>query len=385
MAWNEPPGDDKNKRPKDPWGNNNKNNQGPPDLEEAISQFINKINSFFNKGAGGSGSGSMLPTFGLLAAALLLVYGLWGFTKVNEGERGVIQLFGKYTKTINPGPTFIFKPFERLTKVNIEDVNKVNNDGGPSGNKEMLTQDENIVVVKYELQFRISNAENFVFKVRQPIQTLSQSAESALREVVGKSTLEYITTEGRDALAAEAQQNIQALMDEYQTGIYVQSLSLTEAQLPPEIQSAIDDVTKAREDQERYISEAEAYENQIVPEARGQAAKLVEEAKGYRVQMVKKAEGEANRFEQLLKEYQRAPQVTRDRLYLETVQNVFQNSSKVMLDAEGGNNMMYLPLDQILSRQKSAAPVAQPQHESSAPRLGDTSSKVGSSRTRGAR
>ena len=346
MAWNEPGGG--NNRPNDPWGNGNKN-QGPPDLDEILSKFFDRLNGLFG---GGSGKGSGIDSGMLILVVLVLgvIYALWGFTTIEEGKRGVLQQFGEYKETKESGPTFTFKPFQKLTVVNVENVNKVDNARERQGNREMLTQDENIIIVKYEVQFKISSAEDFVFNVNGPVETLQQAAESAIREIVGRNKLDFITTDGRSSVAAQAKTLVQEIINGYNTGISVQRVNLTEVQFPTEVQSAIDDVTKAREDHERYINEAEAYANQVVPEARGQAAKLTEEAKGYKVQVVKKAEGEASRFSQLLTEYKKAPQVTRDRLYLDAVEEVLGKSSKVVVDTDGGNSMLYLPLDKMIGQ-----------------------------------
>jgi len=247
--------------------------------------------------------------------------------------------------------------------VNIQEVLKVDNESYREGEREMLTEDENIVIVKYVVQYRIDNPQDYLFNVENPEETLRQASESAIREIVGRNTLDFITTGGRDVVAQQAKTHTQNIVAAYEAGIVIQSISLTEAQFPGEVQTAIDDVTKAREDRERYINEAEAYRNQVVPEARGQAVKLVEEAKGYKVQVVKSAEGEASRFTQLVKEYNKAPQVTRDRLYLDAVEQVLSSTSKVIVDTEGGNNVMYLPLDKIVNQGStgSASTFASPQ------------------------
>ncbi len=348
MAWNEPGGG--NQRPNDPWGNGNKN-QGPPDLDDILSKLFARLNGLFGKGSGKGGGSLDAGLLLVIALVLAVLYGLWGFTTIEEGKQGVLQQFGAYKDTKKPGPTFVFKPFQRLTVVNTENVNKVDNGHERQANREMLTQDENIIIVKYEVQFKIDSAEDFVFNVNGPVETLQQAAESAIREIVGRNKLDFITTDGRSSVAAQAKTRVQDIVNDYQAGISVLRVNLTEVQFPKEVQTAIDDVTKAREDHARYINEAEAYRNQVVPEARGQAAKLTEEAKGYKVHVEKKAEGEASRFTQLLIEYQKAPQVTRDRLYLDAVEAVLGQSSKVVVDTEGGNSMLYLPLDKLISQQ----------------------------------
>lgn len=350
MAWNEPGGGDK--RPNDPWGNGNKN-QGPPDLDELLSKFFARLNGLFGGGSGGKGGGvdkGILIIVVIVAAAL---YGMWGYTKIDEGRLGVLQQFGAFKTTVEPGPTFVFKPFQKLIDVNVENIEKVDNIREKQSNREMLTEDENIIIVKYEIQFKVSSPEDFLFNVKDPVDTLEQTAESTIREIVGRNNLEFIVTSGKDTVAAEAKAGIQKIIDQYEIGVQVQRVNLTELQFPAEVQSAIDDVSKAREDNARYINEAEAYRNQVVPEAGGQAAKLTEEAKGYLVQVVKRAEGEASRFTQLYREYRKAPRVTRDRMYIDAVEEVLGNTSKVVVDTQGGNSMIYLPLDKMIN-QKSA-------------------------------
>jgi membrane protease subunit HflK len=263
---------------------------------------------------------------------------------------GVLQQFGAFKSTVEPGPTFVFKPFQKLIDVNVENIEKVDNIREKQSNREMLTQDENIIIVKYEIQFKVSSPEDFIFNVQDPVDTLEQTAESTIREIVGRNNLEFIVTSGKDTVASEAKSGIQRIIDQYEIGLQVQRVNLTELQFPAEVQSAIDDVSKAREDNARYINEAEAYRNQVVPEAGGQAAKLTEEAKGYLVQVVKRAEGEASRFNQLHREYKKAPRVTRDRMYIDAVEEVLGNTSKVVVDTNGGNSMIYLPLDKMINQ-----------------------------------
>ena len=346
MAWNEPGGGDK--RPNDPWGNGNKN-QGPPDLDELLSKFFERLNGLFG-GSGGKGGGFDKGLIGLIAIVAFVAYGLLGFTTIEEGKLGVLQQFGAYKETKGSGPTFIFKPFQKLTIVNVENVNKIDNAREREGSREMLTQDENIIILKYEVQFKIQSAEDFVFNVVNPVETLEQAADSAIREVVGRNKLDFITTEGRSLVAAQTKTLIQEIIAGYETGISVQRVILSEAQYPADVKSAIDDVAKAREDRESYINEAEKYSNQVLPEAGGQAAKLEEEAKGYKVQVEKRAEGEASRFTQLLTEYKKAPRVTRDRLYIDAVETMLGQTSKVVVDTEGGNSMLYLPLDKMMNQ-----------------------------------
>ena len=350
MAWNEPGGDDK--RPNDPWGSGNKN-QGPPDLDELLNNLFKRLNNLFGGGSRGKGGGIDKGMVFIILIVAFVLYGLWGFTKVVEGERGVLQQFGAYKATKGPGPTFVFKPFQSMSIINVSSINKIDNARERQSNREMLTEDENIIIVKYEVQFKIDSAEDYIFNVNGPVDTLSQASESAVREIVGRNTLEFITTGGRSSVALQAKARVQEIINEYHLGISVQSVSLTEAQFPTEVQSAIDDVTKAREDHERYVNESEAYRNQIVPEARGQAAKLIAEGEGYRVQVVKRAEGDTSRFTQLYREYKKAPRVTRDRMYIDAVEEVLTTTSKVVVDTKGGNSMIYLPLDKMINQKST--------------------------------
>lgn len=263
----------------------------------------------------------------------------------------MITQFGKYHTTSQAGPHWrIPWPVQALERVNVDQNRSVRMSG-----QTILTRDENIVEIDMAVQYNVNNAEDFLFNVRDPDATLQQVAESAVREVLGKNDMDFIITQGRDAIAGSTKDNMQTLLDEYQTGILVTTVNLESAQPPEAVQAAFSDAIKAREDEQRFINEAEAYSNGIIPRARGNARQLLEEAKGYRTRVVKAAEGETKRFLALLKEYQKAPQVTRDRLYLDAVESVLNSTNKVVIDVEGGNNLMYLPLDKLIG-QKSNKP-----------------------------
>ena len=357
MAWNEPGGG--NNRPNDPWGNNGGNrnggNQGPPDLDEILSKFFERINKLFGgSGSGGSGSGQGpdKAVLGLVAIVAAIVYIVWSFTIIQEGERGVIQTFGEHTNTVGPGPIFTWKPFQTIRRVNVDNVNSIDSGRYTKNQREMLTKDENIVIVRYSVQYKINNAENFLFNLADPVETLYQVAESSVREVIGQNDMDQITTQQREKVVVKARQRTQDIMDSYQAGIEITNFNFSDAKYPEAVQSAIDDVTRAREDHERYINEAQAYSNQIIPEARGERVQMVERAKAYKARVVESAEGEAERFLSLYNEYRKAPQVTRDRLYIDAVESVMSSTHKVMVDTEGGNNMLYLPLDKILEKQR---------------------------------
>ena len=341
MAWNEPGGGNK---PNDPWGGGD---QGPPDLDEALRKLQQRLGGLFGGRRGGSGggggggslSGAML---GLVAAGLFVVWALMGFYQVDEQERAVVLRFGSYQSTAMPGLHWNPPLIDEVIKVNTTKVRA-------AGLREvMLTQDENIVEVSMSVQYVIDNPQDFVLQVRDPEVSLQHAAQSALRHVVGGTTMDLALTEGRAAIAFDVRDRLQQYLDDYTTGIRVSTINIDESKPPAQVQGAFDDVIKAREDEERVKNEAQSYANGIVPEARGRAQRMMEESNAYRDQVIARAQGEAQRFEQLLAEYEKAPDVTRERLYIDTVQTVFANTNKVMVDVDGGNNVLYLPLDKMV-------------------------------------
>lgn len=348
MAWNEPGGNGQ-----DPWGGRKGNNEGPPDLDEAMKKFQQKINEIFGGGNGGSGNASgggfSAAAAGLIFGAALVIYGLFGFYQVNEQERGVVLRFGLYHDTVGPGLHWNPPLVDKVIPVNVTGVRERSTTGT------MLTEDLNMINVDLTVQYSIGDARDFALNVRDPESSLKQAADSALRHVVGSTEMHEALTEGRAVISAEVEQRLQQYLDEYTTGIEVQTVNVENTSPPREVQAAFDDVNKAREDEERLKNEAQAYANGIIPEARGKAQRVIEEANAYREQVIARSEGEAERFEQLLVEYSKAPGVTRDRLYLDAIQEVMQNSTKVMIDVDGGNNMMYLPLDKVMASGVTAA------------------------------
>jgi membrane protease subunit HflK len=351
MSWNEPGGGN-NKGPRDPWGGGD---QGPPDLDEALKKLQEKLNGIFGgkggSGGGGSSKGSGISgaLVGVILAGALLVWGLLGFYQVDEQERAVVLRFGKYHETVRPGLQWNPPLIDEVIKVNTTKVRAA------SFREIMLTQDENIVEVKLSVQYVINDPDKFVLKVRDPERSLQHASQSALRHVVGDTVMDLVLTEGRAQIAVDVKQRLQAYLDLYETGIFVSTVNVDESKPPNQVQAAFDDVIKAREDEERVKNEAQAYANAVVPEARGAAQRQIEEANAYMEQVIANAEGEADRFNKLLTEYQKAPEVTRERLYLDAVQGVFSNTNKVMVDVEGGNNIMYLPLDQLTRQAAGAA------------------------------
>ncbi len=341
MAWNEP-GGNKNK---DPWGNRG-NDQGPPDLDEVFKKFMDKLNGVLGGGSGGgSRSGSSNNSAGLV---VLLVIGvlIWmasGFYKIGEAERGVVLRFGAHAYTVESGLHWhLPMPIEKVLKVDVSNIQEY-----PHKNT-MLTQDQNIIDIEITVQYQVGSAEDYFFSMRNPIRTLAEASESALRQHVGRSTMDYVFGDGREDIALSTQQTIQEIMDNYNSGIRVVRVNMQEAKPPEPVKASFDDVTQAVEDEVKLKNQAEAYRNEILPRARGTAAQMLEEANAYKQEIVARAEGDAQRFVKLHEEYRKASSVTRDRMYLETVEAVLSQVSKVMVDVEGGNNMMYLPLDKIL-------------------------------------
>ena len=338
MSWNEPNGGN---GPRDPWGGKD---QGPPDLDEALRKLQAQLNGLFGRRSGGSGGGSakgMGGLAGIVAIVALTIWGLLGLTQIGEQERAVVLRLGEYSKTAQPGLFWYPRGIDTLTRVNITQVRSA------QFRETMLTQDENIVDVSMSVQYVINDPKNFVLEVRDPERSLQHAAQSALRHVVGDGTMALVLTEGRAEIAVKVRERLQLYLRNYTTGINVQKVNIDDASPPTQVQEAFDDVIKAREDEERVKNEAESYANGIVPEARGRAQRIEEEAEAYRQQVIAKATGEAQRFDQLLDEYSKAPKVTRERLYLDALESVLSKTNKVMVDVEGGNNVMYLPLDKM--------------------------------------
>lgn len=337
MAWNEPGGG----RDNDPWGGGG-NNQGPPDLDEALRKFQERINGLFGGNGGGASDGGLgAGAIGAIALLLVLVWGAFGFYQVDEQERAVVLRFGVFNEITAPGLHWHPPIVDTIEIVNTTKVRSREHGA------EMLTQDENIVGVQMEVQYTINDPSKFVLQVDQPERSLAHALESSLRHVVGSSKMDQVITEGREQIALEVHARLQQYIDTYQTGIQVAKVNIKDAYAPAQVQDAFDDVTRAREDRERLKNEADAYANSIIPEARGAAQRQLEEANAYREQVVARAEGEADRFIKLMTEYKKAPEVTRQRLYIEAMQDVFGGVNKVLVDVDGGNNMMYLPLDRL--------------------------------------
>lgn len=345
MAWNEPGGGGK-----DPWGGGN--NSGPPDLDEAWKKFRDRLNGLFggsgngSSGNSGGSAGSVFPLIGIVLALVLLIYFVLGFYIVDAQQRAVVLQFGAFKEIKEPGlrwnPRLISTVF----------VENVTGERQYPSRGLMLTQDESIVELPITVQYNVGDVRSFVLNVRDPETSLRHAADSALRHVVGSTELNQVLSGGRQEIANEIKSRLQTYLDNYETGIVVRDINIQEGRPPEEVRDAFDDVIKAREDEERIKSEAQAYANAVIPEARGRAQRTIEEAEAYRARVVAEAQGEAQRFTLLLAEYERAPEVMRERLYIDAVEEVLSKSSKVLVDVEGGNNMMYLPLDRL---QKSSS------------------------------
>ncbi|MGB1271809.1 MAG: FtsH protease activity modulator HflK, partial [Endozoicomonas sp.] len=330
MAWNEPGGNNQ-----DPWGGGNKGDkQGPPDLDDAFRKLQDKLNSLFGGGQKGGASGngnSAGSSSGMLVGVLLLavVAYLWNAVyTVDEKERAVILRFGQYTETVGPGLHMYFPPIDTKVQERVTELRTYNL------RQHMLTEDENIVEVAMSVQYNIENIKDYVLYVAKPLVSLEEATQSALRHVVGSSEMYQVLTEGRETMGTDVRDRLQAYLDSYGTGLNVAKVNVESAQPPREVQAAFDDVIRAREDEERAKNKAQVYANKIVPEARGQAQRAIEDANGYRDEIIAKAEGEADRFNKLLSEYKQSPEVTRERLYMETVESVLSKTNKVLVDVE---------------------------------------------------
>jgi membrane protease subunit HflK len=340
------------------WGR--RGNEGPPDLDELWRRFNQRLNAMFGRrGRGGrpEGPAGARPGGGawLILILVVLVWGASGFYIVDASQRGVVLRFGKYLETTQPGPRWhVPWPVESVEVVNISEVRTVevgyrNTVRSKVLNESlMLTDDENIIDLQFAVQYVRSNPEDYLFYNREPDDAVMQVAESAIREVVGKSKMDFVLNEGRAEVANRAQQLMQEILDRYRTGITVSQVTMQNAQPPEQVQAAFDDVNKANQDRERQINEGQAYFNDVVPKARGSASRLLQEAEGYRQRVIAAAEGESARFRQVVAEYRKAPRVTRERLYLDAIQRVLSNATKVVIDQRANSNLLFLPLDKLL-------------------------------------
>ena len=338
MAW------DDQGNGKSPW---DPNKGQTPDLDQIVEEWQKRFNRLFGVKTSGSGKRRKKPPVLLIGLMILFIWVLSGLYQIDDSERGIELRFGQYTQTTMPGLKWhIPWPIESVEVVNVNVVNRFKQQ------TTMLTSDENIVVVDLVVQYRRADAVDYLFNVRDADESLSEVSEGAIREVVGKSVLDFILTEGRTETALLTQELIQETLDSYGTGITVTKVNLQDVNFPLQVEDAVQDAIRAREDKERIAFEAEAYANDVVPKARGEAAKMILEAEAYREMVIADAEGEAARFDKLLVEYKKAPKVTRERLYIEAIETVYGNSNKVLLDSEASGNLMYLPLDKLIEHGK---------------------------------
>lgn len=340
MSWNP------DNKDKDPWGKR-PGNQGPPDLDEVVKKMQEGLGKIFSGGGGSpKGNGEQKGPILIVAGVLLaLILGYEMVYRIDPAERGVVMRFGKYVSTLQPGPHIrLPRPIEEVVKVNVERIQTI------TSQSSMLTGDENIVEVELAVQYRIKDATDYLFKIADPDVSVRRVTESAIRDIIGQSTLTYVITEGRAQIATESLSLIQDVLDVYESGIEVTSVNMQPAKPPEAVKAAFDDAIKAREDEQRKVNEAEAYRNEVVERAAGEAARIRLEAEGYRDKVIAQAEGEASRFDQLYTEYSKAPEVTRKRLYIEAIETVLSKTNKVILDNDNGSSLMYLPIDKLIER-----------------------------------
>lgn len=340
MAWNEP-GGNKN----DPWKNRGGKDQGPPDLDDVFKNLFSKFSKSGSGGSGGSGKSLGTAGLGLIAGLAIVVWIVSGFYTIREAERGVVLRFGEYSKQVEPGLKWRPRFIDTVIPVDVQSIRDQSSAGS------MLTEDENVVRVQMEMQFRVVDPYRWTFSVASPETSLSQALDSAIRYVVGHSSMDDVLTDGREITRQRVWEELQNIIEPYNIGVSIIDMNFKDARPPEEVKDAFDDAIAAQEDEQRFIREAEAYAREIEPRARGQVNRMNEEATAYKERVTLEAQGEVARFEELLPQYEAAPQVTRQRIYLETMEQVFGSTSKIMVDSSSGGSMMYLPLDKILERQ----------------------------------
>ena len=360
MAWNEPGNDDK-----DPWKNKGGKNQGPPDLDDLLKDIGNKFGGIFGSKPSGGGSGKSFSSVGVMVIliAAILVYAFAGFYTIKEAEKGIVLRFGQYSGVVEPGLRWKWTFVDHIIPVDMQTTRDLKSAGF------MLTQDENVVRVEMQIQYRVVDARNYVFSVTNADDSLSQSLDSALRYVVGHAKMDDILTSGREEVRQAVWKELEKIISPYNLGLIVVDVNFKDARPPEEVKDAFDDAIAAQEDEVKFLREAEAYARGIEPRARGRVKRMEQEALAYKAQVLLDAEGEVARFNKLLPEYQAAPEVTRQRMYLTSMEKVYSNTSKVMVDVDGGNNMIYLPLDKIM-QQQSTTPRVNQQSQQSSPSVG---------------
>jgi modulator of FtsH protease HflK len=341
-------------------------NDGPPDLDQLWRDFNQRLNRLFGGkgGRGDGGGGGFSPDMrgagigvGLVAAIILFLWLVSGFFIVQEGQTGVVTTFGKLSHSTSAGFNWRWPhPIQSHEVVNISQVRTVEVGYRSSvRNKQareslMLTDDENIIDIQFAVQYKLKNAADWVFNNRDQEEMVRQVAETSIREIVGRSKMDFVLYEGREKVAFDVSQLMQQILDRYRSGVQITNVTMQGVQPPEQVQAAFDDAVKAGQDRERQKNEGQAYANDVIPKARGQASRLLQEAEGYRARVIANAEGDASRFRQVVTEYQKAPAVTRDRMYIETMQQIFTNTTKLMVDTKGNGNLLYLPLDKLISQ-----------------------------------
>ena len=365
------------------WGRNSQNdnkqnnngkkpNNGPPDLDKLWQDFNQRLSRLIggkNGGGGDSSGGGFNPDMkgagigvGAIAVVAFLLWLASGFFTVQEGQTGVVMTFGKYSHSTTPGFNWRWPyPIQSHEIVNVSQVRTVEvGYRANAKNKQpkealMLTDDENIIDIQFAVQYTLKSASDWIFNIRDPEETVRQVAETSIREIVGKNKMDFVLYEGREKVAQDTSQLMQQILDRYKAGVQITNVTMQGVQPPEQVQAAFDDAVKAGQDRERQKNEGQAYANDVIPKARGAASRLLEEAEAYSARVTANAEGDASRFKQVLTEYQKAPAVTRDRMYLDTMQQIFANTTKVMVDAKSGNNLLYLPLDKLISQSAASA------------------------------
>ncbi|ENT7214779.1 FtsH protease activity modulator HflK [Vibrio parahaemolyticus] len=356
MAWNEPGNNNGNNgRDNDPWGNNNRGgqrpggrDQGPPDLDEVFNKLSQKLGvKFGKKGGGGSsiGGGGGAIGFGVIAIIAIAVWIFAGFYTIGEAERGVVLRLGKYDRIVDPGLNWRPRFIDEYEAVNVQAIRSLRASGL------MLTKDENVVTVAMDVQYRVADPYKYLYRVTNADDSLRQATDSALRAVIGDSLMDSILTSGRQQIRQSTQETLNQIIDSYDMGLVIVDVNFQSARPPEQVKDAFDDAIAAREDEERFIREAEAYKNEILPKATGRAERLKKEAQGYNERVTNEALGQVAQFEKLLPEYQAAPGVTRDRLYIDAMEEVYTNTSKVLIDSESSGNLLYLPIDKLAGQE----------------------------------
>ncbi|CAI2289097.1 FtsH protease activity modulator HflK [Vibrio parahaemolyticus] len=356
MAWNEPGNNNGNNgRDNDPWGNNNRGgqrpggrDQGPPDLDEVFNKLSQKLGGKFGKKSGGGssiGGGGGAIGFGVIAIIAIAVWIFAGFYTIGEAERGVVLRLGKYDRIVDPGLNWRPRFIDEYEAVNVQAIRSLRASGL------MLTKDENVVTVAMDVQYRVADPYKYLYRVTNADDSLRQATDSALRAVIGDSLMDSILTSGRQQIRQSTQETLNQIIDSYDMGLVIVDVNFQSARPPEQVKDAFDDAIAAREDEERFIREAEAYKNEILPKATGRAERLKKEAQGYNERVTNEALGQVAQFEKLLPEYQAAPGVTRDRLYIDAMEEVYTNTSKVLIDSESSGNLLYLPIDKLAGQE----------------------------------